>query len=45
MNFVSALPGQLFDSTQSPVCLWFLAKNKNTDANRRFRLASTFGAN
>jgi type I restriction enzyme M protein len=29
-----ALPGQLFYSTQIPVCLWFLAKNK---ADRRFR--------
>ncbi|MBC7365219.1 MAG: SAM-dependent DNA methyltransferase [Undibacterium sp.] len=32
-----ALPGQLFYSTQIPVCLWFLAKNKNADAKRRFR--------
>jgi type I restriction enzyme M protein len=24
-----SLPGQLFYSTQIPVCLWFLAKNKN----------------
>ncbi len=24
-----ALPGQLFYTTQIPVCLWFLAKNKN----------------
>lgn len=24
-----ALPGQLFYSTQIPVCLWFLARNKN----------------
>jgi type I restriction enzyme M protein len=24
-----ALPGQLFYSTQIPVCLWFLTKNKN----------------
>ncbi len=24
-----ALPGQLFHSTQIPVCLWFLARNKN----------------
>ena len=23
-----ALPGQLFYSTQIPVCLWFLARNK-----------------
>ena len=29
-----ALPGQLFYTTQIPVCLWFLAKNK---ANGRFR--------
>ena len=35
-NFAS-LPGQLFYSTQIPVCLWFLAKNKNADAKRGFR--------
>jgi type I restriction enzyme M protein len=29
-----ALPGQLFYSTQIPVCLWFLARNKS---NGRFR--------
>jgi hypothetical protein len=27
-NFESALPGQLFYSTQIPVCLWFLSKSK-----------------
>ena len=32
-----ALPGQLFDITQFPVCLWFLAKNKAADAKRGFR--------
>ena len=32
-----ALPGQIFYSTQIPVCLWFLAKNKNADAKRGFR--------
>ena len=32
-----ALPGQLFYSTQIPVCLWFLSKNKNADAKRHFR--------
>jgi type I restriction enzyme M protein len=32
-----ALPGQLFYSTQIPVCLWFLAKNKAADAKRSFR--------
>ena len=31
-----ALPGQIFYSTQIPVCLWFLAKNKNADAKRGF---------
>ncbi len=31
-----ALPGQLFYSTQIPVCLWFLAKNKNAAAKRSF---------
>ena len=31
-----ALPGQLFYSTQIPVCLWFLAKNKGADAKRGF---------
>ena len=29
-----ALPGQLFYTTQIPVCLWFLARNKN---NGKFR--------
>ena len=29
-----ALPGQLFYSTQIPVCLWFLARDKK---NGRFR--------
>ena len=32
-----ALPGQLFYSTQIPVCLWFVAKNKGFDAKRGFR--------
>ncbi len=27
-----ALPGQIFSRTQIPLCLWFLAKNKNADA-------------
>ena len=29
-----ALPGQLFYSTQIPVCLWFIARNKE---DHRFR--------
>ena len=32
-----ALPDKLFSSTPIPVCLWFLAKNKNADAKRGFR--------
>lgn len=32
-----ALPGQLFYSTQIPVCLWFLARNKKSDSKRGFR--------
>ena len=32
-----ALPGQLFYSTQIPVCLWFLTKSKEADAKRGFR--------
>jgi type I restriction enzyme M protein len=32
-----ALPGQLFYSTQIPVCLWFLAKNRAADSKRGFR--------
>ncbi|HPG61399.1 MAG TPA: class I SAM-dependent DNA methyltransferase [Casimicrobium sp.] len=32
-----ALPGQLFYSTQIPVCLWFLAKSKSADSKRGFR--------
>jgi len=31
------LPGQLFYSTQIPVCLWFLAKTKRADAKRGCR--------
>jgi len=30
-----ALPGQLVYSTQAPVCLWLLAKNKAADAKRQ----------
>jgi len=35
-----ALPGQLFYSTQIPVCLWFLVKNKR-DGKRRDRRKQT----
>jgi type I restriction enzyme M protein len=37
MDCMGALPGQLFYSTQIPVCLWFLAKSKAADAKRGFR--------
>ncbi|MBT6852192.1 MAG: N-6 DNA methylase, partial [Opitutae bacterium] len=32
-----ALPGQLFFTTQIPVCLWFLSKNKQGDPQRGHR--------
>lgn len=32
-----ALPGQLFYTTQIPVCLWFLTKNKKADSKNGFR--------
>lgn len=32
-----ALPGQLFYTTQIPVCLWFLTKNKKADGERGYR--------
>lgn len=32
-----ALPGQLFYTTQIPVCLWFLSRNKKADSSRGFR--------
>jgi type I restriction enzyme M protein len=32
-----ALPGQLFYTTQIPVCLWFLTKNKKADKKREYR--------
>ena len=36
-----ALPGQLFYSTQIPVCLWFLTKNKRrTETNAAHRIAA-----
>lgn len=32
-----ALPGQLFYTTQIPVCLWFIPRSKKADAKRGFR--------
>ncbi len=32
-----ALPGQLFYTTQIPVCLWFLTKNKKANNERDYR--------
>lgn len=32
-----ALPGQLFYTTQIPVCLWFITKNKKADELRGYR--------
>jgi type I restriction enzyme M protein len=34
VDCIVALPGQLFYSTQIPVCLWFLARNKRAGAFR-----------
>jgi type I restriction enzyme M protein len=31
------LPGQLFYTTQIPVCLWFITKNKKEDTERGYR--------
>ncbi len=32
-----ALPGQLFYTTQIPVCVWFLSKSKKVDSERGYR--------
>ncbi len=32
-----AMPGQLFYTTQIPVCLWFLTRSKKADSKRGFR--------
>jgi type I restriction enzyme M protein len=37
-----ALPGQLFYSTSIPVCLWFVAKNKNNGKRRDRRKQTLF---
>jgi hypothetical protein len=37
-NFATALPGQLFYSTQIPVCLWFDGKNNTLDSANDSRL-------
>lgn len=48
VDCVVALPGQLFYTTQIPVCLWFITKNKgrqiikdHTDSNHRERRGET----
>ena len=40
VDCIVSLPGQLFLTTQIPVCLWFLSKNKN-DGNFRNREGET----
>ncbi len=37
MDCMIALPGQLFYTTQIPVCLWFLTKNKKAYSERGYR--------
>ncbi len=32
-----SLPGQLFYTTQIPVCIWFLSKDKKADTKRQYR--------
>jgi len=39
-----ALPGQLFYSTQIPVCLWFLARDKSNGIARNAKLRDRRGA-
>ena len=42
VDCVLALPGQLFYSTQIPVCLWFLARNKAGNGHRDRRGETLF---
>jgi len=42
VDCVVALPGQLFYSTQIPVCLWFLARNKAGNGHRDRRGETLF---
>jgi len=37
VDCIVALPGQLFYTTQIPVCLWFLTRNKKADPRRGYR--------
>ena len=37
VDCIIALPGQLFYTTQIPVCLWFLTRNKKADPKRGYR--------
>ncbi|GAB4248199.1 class I SAM-dependent DNA methyltransferase [Deferrisoma sp.] len=37
VDCIVALPGQLFYTTQIPVCLWFVTRNKKADPKRGYR--------
>ncbi|RME65241.1 MAG: SAM-dependent methyltransferase, partial [Caldilineae bacterium] len=37
VDCIVAMPGQLFYTTQIPVCLWFLTRNKKADPKRGYR--------
>ncbi|MDP9312353.1 MAG: SAM-dependent methyltransferase, partial [Chloroflexota bacterium] len=37
VDCIVALPGQLFYSTQIPVCLWFLSRDKSAQPDRGYR--------
>lgn len=43
VDCVVALPGQLFYSTQIPVCLWFLARDKSNGIARKAKLRDRRG--
>lgn len=43
VDCIVALPGQLFYSTQIPVCLWFLARDKSNGISRDARLRDRRG--
>ena len=37
VDCIVAMPGQLFYTTQIPVCLWFLTRNKGADKERGYK--------
>lgn len=37
VDCIIAMPGQLFYTTQIPVCLWFVTRSKKADQKRGYR--------